>query len=156
MDLSPAALLELLVDKGEQIAPEAASKGFDAVLDEMDGFLGDIGGAELQEDGAAVLGILKENKAPFMRLSAEGFARVLGHFANGEEELAENHYISTQATFAERRRWMQEGGDALAKETAEKAAAWAAVKATLQKVVTKGLPIALKLAAKVLGIPLPF
>jgi len=155
-DLSPAALLELLVSKGEEIAPEAASKGFDALLDEGGSFLAGLADDDLKEGGAVALEILKDGKQPFMRLTAEGFAFVLGHFASGDEEAAKNRYIATQATYAERRKWMQEGGDLLAKETAEKAAAWEAVKATLQKIVVKGLPFVLKFAVKALGIPLPF
>lgn len=155
MSLDPSALLSLLKDKAEEIAPEVASRGFDKVLEEGDKLLGDVEDENLKTGGEFVLNELKENKQPFMRLTAEGFALVAANFAAGKDEAAMNHYIATQATYAERRAWMQQGGDLAQKEREEREQAWENVKSVLQKIVLKGLPFLLKLAAKAVGLPLP-
>jgi hypothetical protein len=155
MSLDAAALLAKLADSAVDKAPEMASKGFDSLLKEGSGLIEDLKLEGEAKDGAeAVLKELEENKKPFVRLSTEAFGYVLGHFANDEEETAKNHYIATQATYAERRVWMQEGGDLAAKDKQEREESWEDVKRVLKKVVTVGLPFALKLVANGLGIPL--
>lgn len=155
MSLDAAALLAKLADSAIDKAPELSSKGFDTLVKEGTGLIEDLGLEGDAKDGAeAVLKELEENKKPFMRLSTEAFGYVLGHFANDEEETAKNHYIATQATYAERREWMQEGGDLAVKDREERDAAWDEVVKVLKKVVLKGLPFALKLVANGLGLPL--
>lgn len=155
MGLSPSDLIGKLASRAADEAPELASKGFDAVLKEGTSLVEDLKlEGDAKEGAEAVLSKLEENKEPFMRLSAESFGYVLGYFANDDEEAAKNHYIATQATYAERRVWMQEGGDLAAKDKAERAEAWETVRVVLKEVVTVGLPFALKLIANVLGIPL--
>jgi hypothetical protein len=155
MSLDAAALLAKLVDTSIEKAPELSSKGFDALLKEGTGLIEDLGLEGEAKDGAeAALKELEENKQPFLRLSTEAFGYVLGHFANDEEETARNHYIATQATYAERRAWMQEGGDLAVKDKEERDAAWDEVVKVLKKIVIKGLPFVLKLVANGLGVPL--
>jgi hypothetical protein len=155
MSLDPSAVLDLLTDKAEEIAPEIASRGFDKVLDAGSDLIGELEDDTAKEGGKAVLGILESNKDPFMRLTAEGFSLIAANFAAGKDETAMNIYIATQATYAERRAWMQQGGDLAQKEREERAAAWDAVKEVLKQVVKTGLPFLLKLAAKAVGLPLP-
>lgn len=155
MSLDAAAVLDLLTNKAEEIVPEVASRGFDKVLDEGADLLDKLDDETAKEGGKAVLDVLEKNKQPFMRLTAEGFALVAANFAAGKDEAAMNHYIATQATYAERRAWMQQGGDSAQKEREERAAAWDAVKEVLKEIVKVGLPFLLKLAAKAVGLPLP-
>lgn len=156
MSLSDAAgeLLTKLTDKATEVAPELAEKGFDSLLDKGEDFLDDSGlDAELVEGGKEALEILKEGKDPFVRLSTEAFGYVLGHFTNNDEEAARNVFIATQADYATRRRWMQEGGDLAQKDREERDAAWEAAKAVLKKVGTFGLKFLLKLVTSQLGLP---
>ena len=154
MSLDANAVLDLLTAKADEIAPEVASRGFDKVLDAGDDLLAELGDETAKAGGEAVLATLKNNKQPFMRLTAEGFSLIAANFAAGKDETAMNLYIATQATYTERRAWMQQGGDLAQQEREERNAAWEAVKAVLQEVVTVGLPFLLKLAAKAVGIPL--
>ena len=155
LDITPGALLTSLAEKLGADSEKLSSKGFDALLKEGAGLIEDLGlEGDAKEGAEVVLKELEENKKPFMRLSTEAFGYVLGHFANDEEETARNHYIATQATYAERRAWMQEGGDLLVKDKEERDKAWDDVVAVLKKIVVKGLPFALKLVANALGLPL--
>ena len=155
MSFDAAALLSMLADTALDKSEELSSKGFDALLKEGTSLIEDLGlEGDAKEAAEAALKELEEGKQPFVRLTTEAFGYVLGHFANNEKETAKNHYIATQATYAERRVWMQEGGDIAQRDKEERDASWDAVAAVLKKIVTKGLPFVLKLVAKVLGIPL--
>jgi hypothetical protein len=155
LDLDPAKLLSTLAEKLDDNSEKISEKGFEEILKGGDKLIEDLKLEGDAKDGAeAVLKELEENKQPFLRLSGEAFGYVLGHFANDEEETAMNHYIATQATYAERRKWMQEGGDLAVKDREERDAAWENVKMVLKKIVLKGLPFALKLVANGLGLPI--
>lgn len=154
MSLDAAAVLKLVTSRASEIVPEVASKGFDAVLGDGDDLLDGLEDETAKEGGRAVLNVLKKNKQPFMRLTAEGFALVVANFAAGKDETAMNLYMATQATYPERRAWMQAGGDLAQKEREESDQAWESVKAVLQEIITVGLPFVLKLVANAVGLPL--
>lgn len=150
--MTPGDLLSALADKADDLVDKAADRGFDAVLDAGDKLAQEVPDQDAKEGIEAVASLLAENKDKFVALSAVEFARLLAEFAEGDEEAAKNRYIATEATYEERRAWMQQGGDLAYHQAKARAEAWETVKDVLKTVVTTGLPFALKIASKAVGL----
>jgi|GEM_PF-5638038 len=142
MSAEAKKLLDTVTSAGVKIADGAVEElfeeGHDLLDQETDG--------ELAKAGHDALELIEANKEPFLRLTQVGFAKVVGHFGSGDEEAAMNEYMAQKATYQERRRWMQEGGD-LAMKAAESAETnWSAVLDVLKQVGELGLKFLIKIA----------
>lgn len=139
-------------EKGEELLDEKGPKAMDDLLSEGHALLDSEVDGELAKAGHDALELLGENKAPFLRLGKVGFARLVGHWENGDEAEARRHYLTFEATYQERRDAMHRAGDALVDAEDEAKAAWAATKAVLVKLGTMGLKFLVKLAISSLAL----
>jgi len=138
---------EFLEEKGEDAIGDFVKKGRELLDAEVD--------TDTAKAGHKVLEVIDGNKAPFVRLAKVGLATVVGHWQNDDEAAAKRHYIETQATYDERRAFMQAAGDAAYDEAKEREESWEAVKDVLKEAGLLGLKFLAKALAGSLGIPLP-
>ena len=129
-----------LIDQGRELVDELIER--DAAEDE-----------DIIEAASGALDLLDENKQPFLRLTNIGFAYLVAHWEDDDKAEARRHYLATRATYSERRAAMQRGGDASARTTDARNAAWDEVEKTLKQVGTLGLKFLANLAAKSVGLP---
>ena len=156
------SLLETLHEKGDDIIDERGEEWLGKLIKEgrkqaeeatapKEGEKEDpLKGAAGKAAAADTFDVLEANKRPFVRLGKVGFAWVLGHWEDGDEAAAKRRYIATQATFAERRRFMHEAGDrvqALAKEREE---SWSDVVDVLEQIGSIGVKALVKVALPLL------
>jgi len=150
--LDPSELLTALGDKAES---EFAAKGdgwFDDILSEGRKLSENELPDELKTAASDALDELEVNKAPLLRLGAFGLAQVVGYFGSDKEEEAKNAYIAKQATYEERRKWMQVGGDLAQQDREERDKAWDETKELLKKIGTVGLKVLTKVLLGSLGL----
>lgn len=150
------SLAERLLAAGADLIDKKGEEAIDAVIEEGRGLLNDTSllSAEERDEGGQVLDRIAENKAPFVRLGSVGFARLVAHWANGDEAAARRHYLEHEATYAERRAAIQAAGDKLADTRDAEIAAWEEVKAVLKAAGTAGISFLVKVAARVVGLPI--
>lgn len=149
------SLRERLEERGEDLIDKKGAEALDDLLKMGEGLLNDSDlSVEEAEAGIKVLDHLKENKAPFVRLGHVGFARLMAYWEDGDETAAELYYREFEATFEERIAATQREGDALVGTRDAEIEAWESVKAVLKGAGTFGLKFLVKVAARVIGIPL--
>jgi hypothetical protein len=145
---------DLIVGEGGDWAEKLIEGGRDKQDEIVNLVAGLVPGSESITGDAVdeVLDVLEANSAPFVRLTSIGFAQLVGYYDSGEDESAKNFYMATKATYAERRAWIQLGGDLAQQEREAYDKAWSEVKDVMEQVGRIGLKILLAAAKLLIGI----
>lgn len=104
------------------------------------------------EYAGEVLDELAAGKKPLLRVGSVGFAWLVANLESGEEAEARRLYLSTEATFDERRTAMQAAGDSAFDEAKERAEAWEEFLAVLESIGKVGLKVLVAVARKAVGL----
>jgi len=150
--LDPSELLDKLGDKAEEEFADKGAGWFDDLLGEGRKLVDEELDDELKDGATEALDKLEAGKAPILRLGEFGLAKIVGYFGTDKEEDARNVYIATTASYEERRKWMQEGGDLAQKDREERDKAWEETKETLKEIGMTGLKLLAKLLAGALKL----
>lgn len=146
-------LLDDLTSKGEDLIDDKGEGWLDKVIDEGRDFVGGTAlDPELAEVADKTLDKLSENTRPFLRLGKVGLGLVAGHLENDDENEAKRVYIATQATYEERRAFMQAAGDEAWDERKERDEAWEEVMVVLKEIGSIGLKVLIKVLRSSIGI----
>ena len=146
--------VDLIEGEGDDWADKLIEGGRDSKDDIVELVAGVLPGSETITGDAVddVLDLLAANTQPFVRLTSIGFAQLVGYFNTGEDEKAKNLYMATQATYEERRAWIQAGGDIAQKEREDRDKNWEEVKDVLAQVGKIGLQVLLAALKLFIGI----
>lgn len=136
------------LDKAEAEAREALPD----ITAEANELLAPAGVTISEEAVGEVLDELAAGKKPLLRVGSVGFAWLVANLESGEEAEARRLYLSTEATFDERRTAMQAAGDEAFDEAKERAEAWEEFLAVLESIGKVGLKVLVAVARKAVGL----
>lgn len=139
-------ILNRLDEAGENLIDDHGAKMFDDLITEGRDIAEEELPEELRGPAGAAIDALAEVKKPSLRLTKIGLTRIVGLLASDKEHEARLVYIATEATYAERRSFLQASGDRAETIAKEKEESWDELKAGLLEVG--------KVALKALGVVL--
>jgi hypothetical protein len=150
-------ILERLRSAGEDAVQRGVDGGIDQIIahgtDLIASIPEDLGNREeVVELGHEALRTLAQVRGPAARLGQQGLAVVIGHLMDDDEEAARREYISTKATFLERRAYQKAATQGAYDEAKEREESWAALKSAFEVLGKKALKVLGFLALGALGV----
>lgn len=150
-----------ILDRLHRAGDDAVERGVDGGIDQViahgeeliSSLPEDLGPRdEVAELGREALRTLEQVRGPATRLGQRGLAIVVGHLENDDEEAAKREYISSKATFLERRAYQKAATQGTYDEAKEREESWEVIKDVLKTLGKKTLKILGYLALGALGI----